>query len=105
MARISWPDKQIRASAEGLTTLINAHFDSVQGSPGGADDGVGVACMLEIAKKLATGPPLKNPVVFLFNGAEEVIQLVSTSCLSLPDSLTVPMPLLILSRSRGLMLI
>jgi Zn-dependent M28 family amino/carboxypeptidase len=35
--------------------------------------------MLETARVLASGPPLKNPIVFLFNGAEEAIQLVRAS--------------------------
>lgn len=44
---------------------------SVPGSPGASDDGVGVACMLEIARILAKGPALKHSVILLFNGAEE----------------------------------
>jgi hypothetical protein len=56
--------------------LINAHYDSVPGSPGASDDGVGVAVMLELARVLASGPPLQHPVVFLFNGAEESNQQV-----------------------------
>ncbi|KAJ1426250.1 hypothetical protein B484DRAFT_397659, partial [Ochromonadaceae sp. CCMP2298] len=53
------------------SVLVNAHFDSIPGSPGGADDGVGVACMLEVLRVLTLGPPLTRPVLFLFNGAEE----------------------------------
>jgi hypothetical protein len=37
---------------EGI--LINAHFDSVPGSPGASDDGVGVAVMLEIIRAITS---------------------------------------------------
>ena len=73
IARLSWDDqiKRVGSNEVNSAILINAHFDSVPGSPGGSDDGVGVACMLEVARSLGHGPALKNPVVFLFNGAEE----------------------------------
>lgn len=52
--------------------LINCHFDSVSDSPGGSDDGAGCAVMLEILYTLSKSQiPLKNNIVFLFNGAEE----------------------------------
>lgn len=70
VAKISWKDSPIHPlSPEAI--LINAHFDSVPGSPGGSDDGVGVACMLEALRALAHGPKLHRPIIFLFNGAEE----------------------------------
>lgn len=54
------------------SVLINAHFDSVPTSPGGSDDGINCAVMLEILRKITREPqrPL-NSLVFLFNGAEE----------------------------------
>ncbi len=75
IARLSWGayvdiEQEVAANTQNAI-LINAHFDSVPGSSGGSDDGVGVACMLEIARSLGFGPALKNPVIFLFNGAEE----------------------------------
>eukprot|EP01031_Cornospumella_fuschlensis_P040038 gene40038-48780_t len=60
-----------------LSVLVNAHYDSVPGSPGAADDGVGIAVMLEILRTMSVSPPpspqarLQKPIVFLFNGAEE----------------------------------
>lgn len=52
--------------------LINSHYDSVPGSPGGSDDGAMVVVMLEILRVLSKSPTqLQNPIVFLFNGAEE----------------------------------
>lgn len=52
--------------------LVNSHYDSVPFGPGAGDDGVMVAVMLETIRVLSQADkPLKNPVVFLFNGAEE----------------------------------
>jgi Zn-dependent M28 family amino/carboxypeptidase len=54
------------------SVLINSHFDSVPTSPGGSDDGINCATMLEVLRKLSREPkrPLNN-LIFLFNGAEE----------------------------------
>ncbi|ODM91515.1 Endoplasmic reticulum metallopeptidase 1 [Orchesella cincta] len=52
--------------------LVNCHFDSVPGSPGASDDMVSCTVMLEVIRVLTRqSKPLKNPIVFLFNGAEE----------------------------------
>lgn len=52
--------------------LLNAHFDSVPTSPGGSDDGINCAVMLEILRKYSKhGTRLVHNVIFLFNGAEE----------------------------------
>ncbi|XP_022913826.1 endoplasmic reticulum metallopeptidase 1-like [Onthophagus taurus] len=52
--------------------LLNSHFDSVPTSPGGSDDGINCAAMLEILRKLTQSPrQLENTIYFLFNGAEE----------------------------------
>ncbi|KAL1916411.1 uncharacterized protein VTP21DRAFT_5602 [Calcarisporiella thermophila] len=55
--------------------LLNSHFDTTIGSAGAADDGAGVAVMLEIIRILSLSKtPRKNSVIFLFNGAEESLQ-------------------------------
>ncbi|ETS62307.1 hypothetical protein PaG_03384 [Moesziomyces aphidis] len=57
--------------------LLNAHLDSTLPSPGGADDGVGVAILLEALRVLTlpnTGRRLYNSVVLLFNDGEESLQ-------------------------------
>ena len=57
--------------------LLNAHLDSTLPSPGGADDGVGVAILLEALRVLtlpSTGRRLYNSVVLLFNDGEESLQ-------------------------------
>ncbi|MBV6422843.1 MAG: hypothetical protein NAOJABEB_00629 [Steroidobacteraceae bacterium] len=51
--------------------LVTAHYDSVPGSVAAADDGAGVAAMLEIAELIAARGPLLHDVVFLFADAEE----------------------------------
>jgi hypothetical protein len=68
VARLTWPDASgtvtdkkskngdgtvdididIDIEDDAWSVLVNAHFDSIPGSPGAADDGVGVACMLEV---------------------------------------------------------
>ena len=54
----------------GKHLLLNAHYDSTPTGPGAADDGVGVATLLEIAS-LVKGSRPARPVTFLFNEGEE----------------------------------
>ncbi|MBL4845897.1 MAG: M20/M25/M40 family metallo-hydrolase [Planctomycetes bacterium] len=51
--------------------LLSAHYDCVGAGDGAGDDGSGVAALLEIARALKAGPPLKRSVIFLFSDAEE----------------------------------
>ncbi len=55
----------------GRAVLVNAHYDSVPVGPGAADDGIGVATLLEVAANLKS-QPLKQPVILLFNEGEEL---------------------------------
>lgn len=58
------------------SVLVNGHFDSPLGSPGAGDCGSCVATMLEMARLTVDSgwvPP--QPIVFLFNGAEELFML------------------------------
>lgn len=60
------------------SVLVNAHFDTPIGSPGAGDCGSCVASMLELARLCIDSswvPP--RPVIFLFNGAEELFMLGS----------------------------
>uniref|UniRef100_A0A8I7B2S2 Peptidase M28 domain-containing protein n=1 Tax=Hordeum vulgare subsp. vulgare TaxID=112509 RepID=A0A8I7B2S2_HORVV len=58
--------------------LVNGHFDSPLGSPGAADCGSCVASMLELSRLiLESGWVPPRPVIFLFNGAEELFLLGS----------------------------
>ncbi|XAR64405.1 hypothetical protein NMG60_11024726 [Bertholletia excelsa] len=60
------------------SVLVNGHFDSPLGSPGAGDCGSCVASMLELARLIVDSgwiPP--RPIIFLFNGAEELFMLGS----------------------------
>jgi len=52
--------------------VIGAHYDSKSPSPGGNDNGSGVATLLELARVLKKKNPHYN-VVFVFFGAEEIV--------------------------------
>lgn len=51
--------------------MVSAHYDSVESSPGAADDGAGVASILETVRILLNSPPLKNDVIILLTDGEE----------------------------------
>ena len=51
--------------------MLTAHYDSTWGGPGAADDGAGVAAVIEIARMAAEFPPFANDVVFLITDSEE----------------------------------
>lgn len=57
-------------AATGRVFLF-AHYDSVQVSFGGNDDGAGVATLLETARAMVAGPRPANDIVFLFTDGEE----------------------------------
>ncbi|HYN47068.1 MAG TPA: M20/M25/M40 family metallo-hydrolase, partial [Allosphingosinicella sp.] len=57
--------------AEGRHLLFVSHYDSTFAGPGAADDGIGVAAMLEVAEALR-GRRLARPITFLFNEGEEM---------------------------------
>lgn len=51
--------------------LLTAHYDSAWAGPGVADDGAGVAAVLEIARLATTQPEFSNDVIFLITDGEE----------------------------------
>lgn len=53
------------------SVLLVAHYDTVATSPGAADDGTGVVGLLETARALRSGRPLRNDVVILLTDGEE----------------------------------
>lgn len=59
-------------SNESTSLLVNSHFDSVPTSPGGSDDGISCAILLEILRIISKRTErFNNNIVILFNGAEE----------------------------------
>ncbi|MDP8928617.1 MAG: M28 family peptidase, partial [Actinomycetota bacterium] len=65
----------IHARIEGRNptghVVLVAHYDSVPNAPGAADDGAGVAAILEIARAFASGSPPQNDVDIVLTDAEE----------------------------------
>lgn len=56
----------------GSLVALTAHYDSVGAGPGAADDGIGVATVLEIARLLKAGrPQLRHGVLLLITDGEE----------------------------------
>ena len=51
--------------------MLVAHYDSVPGGPGVADDGAGVAAIIETVRALKEMKPLQNDVIILLTDGEE----------------------------------
>lgn len=56
---------------EEKAVVLGAHYDSVPTSPGASDNASAVAALLETARVLRDGPPLRRDVLFFFSDAEE----------------------------------
>ncbi|MDR8394017.1 M20/M25/M40 family metallo-hydrolase [Aliifodinibius sp. S!AR15-10] len=54
------------------TIMLMAHYDSAIYAPGAADDGSGVAAILEVIRAVKAGNPLKNDLLVLFTDGEEL---------------------------------
>lgn len=61
---------RLKGSGAGRAVLLACHYDSVRSGPGAADDGHGVAVLLETARALNYSVTLKNDVIFLFDVEE-----------------------------------
>lgn len=55
----------------GPAVMLTAHYDAVPRSYGAADDGAGVAAILETLRALDASAPLDRDVIVLFSDAEE----------------------------------
>jgi len=53
--------------------LLNCHYDTVPAGPGVSDNGVNCAVMVELLRILAKTSYLRRPIIFLFNGGEEIM--------------------------------
>jgi len=63
----------VKPGSEGRhAVLLTAHYDSGWAGAGAADDGAGVAAVLEIARMAADFPAFANDVIFLITDAEEL---------------------------------
>ena len=59
----------------GPVIALTCHYDSVDAGPGAADDGAGVAAILEVARALMTDGAQPQRVILLFTDGEEVALL------------------------------
>src|SRR5215211_187969 len=71
MARVQNIHAQIPGSSPTGHVLLVAHYDSVPRGPGAADDGAGMAAILEIARAITSGSPPRNDIDIVFTDAEE----------------------------------
>src|SRR5215207_1794914 len=71
MARVQNIHAQIPGSSPTGHVLLVAHYDSVPRGPGAADDGAGVAAILEIARAITSRSPPRNDIDIVFTDAEE----------------------------------
>jgi hypothetical protein len=75
---------RIPGTANSKAFTLMAHFDSVPFGPGAADDGAGVVAMLETARALKAGPPLKNDILFVFTDGEEAGEVGAAAFMRTP---------------------
>jgi hypothetical protein len=64
------PDLLLRFGPPGSALLLTAHYDTVPGSPGAADNAVAVGILIELAHELRAHPP-SHPVMLAFTADEE----------------------------------
>jgi len=62
---------RLRGSDSTGAIVILAHYDSRPAGPGAADNGAGVAALLEVLRALVAGPLPRNDVIALFDDNEE----------------------------------
>lgn len=71
IARVHNIHARVPGSSPTAHVVLVAHYDSVPRGPGAADDGAGVAAILEIARVFTSGSPPRNDIDILFTDAEE----------------------------------
>ncbi|WP_108669095.1 M20/M25/M40 family metallo-hydrolase [Peribacillus acanthi] len=62
---------KIDGTSSSKAVMLVAHYDSVPGGPGVADDGAGIAGILETIRALKEHKALKNDVIILLTDGEE----------------------------------
>ncbi|OIN57360.1 M20/M25/M40 family metallo-hydrolase [Arsenicibacter rosenii] len=62
---------RLKGKGSGKAVLLMAHYDSQPNTPGAADDGAGVAAILETVRALRQSPVLQNDIIVLLTDGEE----------------------------------
>ncbi len=78
-ARVHNVAARIPGEQPGRAVMLSAHYDTVPNSPGASDDAAGVATLLEAARVLSAGAPLRRDLVLLFTDGEELGLLGATA--------------------------
>jgi hypothetical protein len=71
IARVHNIHARVPGSSPTGHVVLLAHYDSVPRAPGAADDGAGVAAILEIARAITSDSPPRNDIDIVFTDAEE----------------------------------
>src|SRR5215208_8486108 len=71
IARVENIHARIEGSNPTGHVVLVAHYDSVPRGPGAADDGAGVAAILEIARAITSGSAPRNDIDIVYTDAEE----------------------------------
>lgn len=70
---------RLKGTGSTRAVMLSAHYDSVPTGPGASDDGSGVVALLETARALKSGPPLRNDLLIVFTDSEENASLGARS--------------------------
>ena len=62
---------RLKGKGTGKAVLLMAHYDSQPNTLGAADDGAGVAAILETVRALRKSPALQNDIIVLLTDGEE----------------------------------
>lgn len=76
-----------KSGAGKRAVMLAAHYDSVDAGPGAADDGAGVAALLETARALRAGPPLERDAILMITDGEEKGLLGARGFFERPEAL------------------
>jgi len=77
---------RVRGEHSDQLVVLATHYDSVFAGPGAGDAAASVGAILEIARALKAGPPLKHDVLLLIDDGEEAGLLGARAFLQEPEA-------------------
>ena len=92
---------EVPGTGPGPALLLASHFDSVPAAPGAADDGHGVAVMLEVLRVLLADGPSRAPLLAVFTDGEEAGLLGARAFAGRPEFAEVGVVVNIEARGTG----